>query len=64
MHLHRYRAAVHWDGSTGAGYDTYDRSHRATADPVEGALSLSADPSFRGDPALLNPEQLVVLAAS
>jgi organic hydroperoxide reductase OsmC/OhrA len=27
-------------------------------------LRLSADPHFRGDAALLNPEQLVVLAAS
>lgn len=64
MHLHRYRTAVHWDGTTGGGYEAYDRHHRAAADPAEGALSLSADPSFRGDPALLNPEQLVVLAAS
>ena len=27
-------------------------------------LSLSSDPAFRGDPNLLNPEQLLVLAAS
>lgn len=27
-------------------------------------MALSADPAFRGDPARLNPEQLVVLAAS
>jgi organic hydroperoxide reductase OsmC/OhrA len=27
-------------------------------------MRLSSDPAFRGDPALLNPEQLLVLAAS
>ena len=27
-------------------------------------LDVSADPAFRGDPALVNPEQLVVVAAS
>jgi organic hydroperoxide reductase OsmC/OhrA len=27
-------------------------------------MTLSSDPAFRGDPTLLNPEQLVVLAAS
>ena len=31
---------------------------------AETDLRLSSDPSFRGDPALVNPEQLVVLAAS
>jgi organic hydroperoxide reductase OsmC/OhrA len=53
-----------WHGSTGAGYDAYDRSHEAHVGQVETDLRLSSDPFFRGDPALLNPEQLVVLAAS
>ena len=55
---HAYHAAVSWAGSTGAGYDHYDRGH-------EGAgLPLSADPHFRGDPESLNPEVLLVLAAA
>jgi organic hydroperoxide reductase OsmC/OhrA len=53
-----------WTGSTAAGYDAYDRAHTATTDPPTVSLSLTSDPAFRGDPALLNPEQLLVLAAS
>jgi organic hydroperoxide reductase OsmC/OhrA len=62
--MHHYRASCSWSGSTGAGYANYDRSHQAGAEPARAALSLSADPAFRGDPALLNPEQLVVIAAA
>jgi organic hydroperoxide reductase OsmC/OhrA len=59
-----HAARLAWDGSTGAGYRVYSRAHSASAPPAEAALRLSADPHFRGDAALLNPEQLVVLAAS
>ena len=61
---HRYRARCAWTGSTAAGYDAYDRAHHAACPPAEAALALSGDPAFRGDAALLNPEQLLVLAAS
>ncbi|MEY2437312.1 MAG: hypothetical protein QOF97_2148 [Acidimicrobiaceae bacterium] len=61
---HRYHARCSWSGSTGAGYDSYDRTHRVLAPPSEAALVLSSDPAFLGDPALLNPEQLLVAAAS
>jgi len=63
-HTHRYAAATSWRGSTAAGYEQYDRGHAGRATPAEAALDLSADPAFRGDPARLNPEQLLVLAAS
>ncbi|WP_306213923.1 OsmC family protein [Actinoplanes sp. RD1] len=59
-----HETRLEWDGSTGAGYRAYGREHRATAPPATASLTLSADPHFRGDAALLNPEQLVVLAAS
>lgn len=59
---HRYAASCHWEGSTGGGYESYSRTHRLEASSVH--LDLSADPSFRGDPALLNPEVLVVVAAA
>lgn len=62
--VHRYSAVVSWAGSTGAGYDAYDRAHQASAPPAAAGLTLASDPAFRGDPSLLNPEQLVVLAAS
>lgn len=61
---HHYRVRCRWSGSTGAGYEAYAREHHAEAVPAEAALRLSSDPAFRGDPSLLNPEQLVVLAAA
>ena len=64
---HHYAARVAWTGSTADGYDSYTRAHEATcppADQAQAALSLSGDPAFHGDPAKLNPEQLLVLAAS
>jgi organic hydroperoxide reductase OsmC/OhrA len=61
---HRYNVSCAWHGSTGAGYEAYDRSHEAHAPPAEATLQMSGDPAFRGTPALLNPEQLLVMAAA
>jgi organic hydroperoxide reductase OsmC/OhrA len=61
---HRYHARCSWSGSTGVGYDAYDRTHELSAPPAAVALTLSGDPAFGGDPALLNPEQLLVAAAA
>jgi len=63
-HLHRYRTELAWHGSTGGGYATYDRTHRVDAPPGNVSLTMSADPAFRGDPGLPNPEQLLLAAAS
>ena len=62
--VHRYTVSSRWRGSTGAGYDAYDRSHEVEAMPAEATLALSSDRAFRGDATLLNPEQLLVMAAS
>lgn len=62
--VHRYEARCAWEGSTGVGYESYDRAHTAAIAPALDALPMSADPAFRGDPAAVNPEQLLVLAAS
>jgi organic hydroperoxide reductase OsmC/OhrA len=59
---HTYAARLAWTGDTGPGYRAYDRNH--TAGPPGLDLQLSADPAFRGDPSRLNPEQLLVMAAS
>ena len=64
MAPHGYRAQVRWEGSTGAGYRDYPRAHSAFLPPATEGLDLSADPHFRGDGDLPNPEQLLVLAAS
>jgi organic hydroperoxide reductase OsmC/OhrA len=62
--VHTYRALTSWSGSTAGGFDAYDRAHRSECPPAGQTLTLSADPAFRGDPALLNPEQLLLAAAS
>ncbi|MGC5161697.1 OsmC family protein [Rhodococcus sp. DT1] len=64
MTRHHYSAHIEWQGTTGAGYGGYSRTHTATAPPAAQQLSLSADPAFRGDADLLDPEQLLVTAAS
>jgi organic hydroperoxide reductase OsmC/OhrA len=61
--VHRYTVSSRWRGSTG-GYEAYDRSHEVETTPAGVTLALSSDPAFRGDPELLNPEQLLVMAAS
>jgi organic hydroperoxide reductase OsmC/OhrA len=63
-HVHTYRTSLRWEGSTGSGYRDYDRTHHVAADPADAGLALSSDPAFLGDPSLLNPEQLLVAAAS
>jgi len=61
---HSYEVRCSWSGSTGAGYDAYGRDHEISAPPAHARLSLSSDPAFRGDPTRLNPEQLLVMAAT
>jgi organic hydroperoxide reductase OsmC/OhrA len=61
---HAYRCDLTWRGSTGAGYDDYEREHRVRVPPAREELRLSSDPAFRGDPELPNPEQLLLAAAS
>jgi organic hydroperoxide reductase OsmC/OhrA len=60
---HRYETRLRWSGSTGLGWESYDRGHAATAPPAEQEVRLTTGES-KGDPAVLNPEQLVVMAAS
>ncbi|MFI7587069.1 OsmC family protein [Spongisporangium articulatum] len=64
MAEHTYSTHLVWQGSTGEGYRAYRREHRAVAPPAGTTVALSADRAFRGDPAFLNPEQLLVMAAS
>jgi organic hydroperoxide reductase OsmC/OhrA len=61
--VHRYEARLLWTGSTGEGWEAYDRGHEATAPPAERKLGLTTGEA-QGDSRLLNPEQLVVVAAS
>src|SRR5262245_13756432 len=62
--MHHYRVTSRWAGSTGVGYEGYDRTHSVSTTPSTESLTLSADPAFRGNPALLDPEELFVISAS
>lgn len=61
MTTHRYQTSLEWVGRT-TDSESYGRQHHVTIGGNE--IALSADAAFRGDPALPNPEQLVVAAAS
>ena len=73
-HAHRYHCRVRWSGSTGVGYDHYNRDHlvevlTATGEVIapvtDGTgLRMSGDVVFGGNSALLNPEQQLVIAAA
>jgi organic hydroperoxide reductase OsmC/OhrA len=63
MSSHRYDTRLSWSGSTGLGWEEYDRVHSAVAPPAEQEIRLTTGESH-GDPSILNPEQLVVMAAS
>ena len=61
--IHRYETLLRWTGSTGLGWEGYDRAHEASAPPAEQSLTLTTGEA-QGDPRHLNPEQLLVMAAS
>lgn len=61
MAIHTYETSLTWAGGT-PSYEGYSRAHASTIGPLH--TTVSADPAFRGDPDLVNPEQLLVAAAA
>ncbi|HMQ77030.1 MAG TPA: OsmC family protein [Flavobacteriales bacterium] len=63
---HHYALELEWTGNTGQGTSTYEGYSRAHVVRITGKPDLlgSADPMFRGDPALHNPEDLLLAALS
>lgn len=63
---HRYETTLTWTGNDGPGtasYSAYRRDHVVVAGEAP-PLPGSSDPTFRGDHARYNPEQLLVAALS
>lgn len=63
---HHYAVTVRWNGNTGSGtsdYRSYRRDHEIEADG-KSAIAGSSDPTFRGDKARWNPEELLVASLS
>jgi organic hydroperoxide reductase OsmC/OhrA len=65
-HAHHFACHLVWSGAGHGGTTSYEHYSREVRVDVEGKppLPLSAAPAFRGDPALLNPEDLLVAALS
>jgi organic hydroperoxide reductase OsmC/OhrA len=63
---HRYEARTLWEcgpGGPPANYEGYARAHRIEI-AGKPTIAASADPAFRSDPALHNPEDLLVASLS
>ena len=63
MKTHHYKVTIYWTGNLGvgtSGYTAYNRNHNLTAEKKTETINLSADPAFRGDDSLYNPEELLV----
>ncbi|NMD54031.1 OsmC family peroxiredoxin [Tsukamurella conjunctivitidis] len=64
VNTHTYSVEVEWSSPDGtADYRSYPREHRLSSAAAT-TITASADPHFRGDPSLWNPEQLLVAAAA
>ena len=66
MKRHHYEVRVDWTGNDGDGtksYKSYRRDHSIQS-AGKPEISGSSDPSFRGDPARYNPEELLVASLS
>lgn len=63
---HHYLLQLVWTGNLGQGTATYEGYSRAHVVRINGKPDLhgTADPLFRGDPAVHNPEDLLLAALS
>jgi organic hydroperoxide reductase OsmC/OhrA len=64
---HHYSVTVAWTGNTGSGtsgYRDYERRYEISSGTLKPPIPGSADPTFRGDPARWNPEELLIASLS
>jgi organic hydroperoxide reductase OsmC/OhrA len=65
-HAHSYALRLDWTGARQGptlNYETYSREYRVEIDGKP-AITGSSDPAFRGDSALINPEDMLLAALS
>jgi len=66
MKEHHYKSTINWVGNQGAGtidYKSYSRNHEISV-TNKLLIPASSDPSFRGDAARYNPEELLLASLS
>jgi len=67
MKKHNYEIKLEWTGNKGSGtfdYRSYGRNHKIIVENKREPILGSSDPSFRGDSARYNPEELFVSSIS
>ena len=67
MKQHHYKIQITWTGNQGLGtksYRAYSRDHLISGTGKIVQIPASSDPSFRGDPARYNPEELFLASLS
>lgn len=67
MKKHNYKIKIEWTGNEGNGtlnYKSYNRNHKIIANGKYDAINGSSDPSFLGDKARYNPEDLFISSLS
>ncbi len=65
-HCHNYQTTLVWEGNLGDGTSTYQGYSRRWRVRIDGKPDLagSADPAFRGETDMHNPEELLVASLS
>jgi organic hydroperoxide reductase OsmC/OhrA len=63
-HTHEYEVLCAWAGLRGLGNEQDDRTHDVNTVPPTLEARVSADSAFPGNASLVNPEQLIVMAAA
>lgn len=67
MKNHHYNIKIEWTGNEGEGtlnYKSFNRNHKIIAEGKYGEIHGSSDPSFLGDKARYNPEELLLSSLS
>lgn len=67
MKTHIYKAQITWTGNNGKGtesYKAYNRNHTISINGKYDDILASSDPSFLGDTARYNPEELLLSSIS